>query len=72
MKTLSGTKTTGENFMPKIKGIPFRCHCGCNVFQQIHCDELNERGFDQNLLIYVCNACEEWYECNKQNQSTSH
>lgn len=44
-------ETTGENFMPKVQGVAFRCHCGCNVFQKL-VDEPH---------IYKCNACEELY-----------
>ena len=44
-------ETTGENLMPKVQGVAFRCHCGCNVFQKL-VDEPH---------IYKCNACEELY-----------
>jgi hypothetical protein len=44
-------ETTGENFMPTIQGVAFRCHCGCTVFQKL-VDEPH---------IYKCNACEKLY-----------
>jgi hypothetical protein len=43
---------TLHQFMPKVGGKPFFCHCKCNVFHKP--DRTRPH-------IYECNACGEWY-----------
>jgi len=44
--------TENNNVTVRVDGKPFRCRCGCNVFQHPE-GEPN---------IYACNACDTWYE----------
>lgn len=59
---MSKVKNNDNNIMPKVKGIPFYCYCGCNIFHQVSKEELTEREYSKNLYIIECNACEAWYE----------
>ena len=40
-----------EEFVIKLKGVNFKCCCGCNVFHK-----------KNNSEIYYCNSCESSYE----------
>lgn len=42
-----------ELFQPRVKGKPFRCECGSNVFRK------GEPFGD--FVVYVCNACDAEY-----------
>ena len=42
-------KCTGEQVMPRVNGLPFRCSCGCNVFTKANSVEMR------------CNSCRSRY-----------
>lgn len=44
---------TLENFIVRVGGKSFRCHCTCNVFHKPD---------DTRLELYECNACGSQFE----------
>jgi len=52
----SMVKAPSGDVMVKIKGVSFRCTCGCNVFR-VDPDYQNPDG----SVRYICNSCKAWW-----------